>query len=131
MNIDKVFGNKYNPDKLRDVNGDELHDCDIVETICGNCVITAECDGLYLNDAILLDEEAIRAYSIVRKKPTMNKFAVRLDCPSPCKICGNYDNCVCRQRSIKSRFAVIDEHCSMYMEYYLMKLKHNGEIGEK
>ena len=75
-----IFGNEYNPDSLKDINGEKLHDCDLVETICGPRVIIADYDGLYLNDAVLLDEELVKKYSIIRKKPTMNKFAVRLDC---------------------------------------------------
>ena len=126
-----MFGNEYNPDALKDVNGEELHDCDLVETICGPCVITADYGGLYLNDAVLLDEEQVKSYNIIRKKPTMNKFVVRLDCHSPCANCPQLGKCRGRQGSINSRFAVIDEHCAMYMEYYLMKLKHDNENSGK
>ena len=124
-----IFGNEYNPDSLKDINGEKLHDCDLVETICGPRVIIADYGGLYLNDAVLLDEELVKKYSIIRKKPAMNKFAVRLDCPSPCAKCPQFSVCIARNGSMNSRFAIIDEHCAMYAEYYLMKLKHDNGSG--
>lgn len=126
-----MFGNEYNPNALKDVKGEELHDCDIVDTICGPCVIMADYGGLYLNDAVLLDEEQVKAYNIIRKKPTMNVFAVRLDCPSPCAKCLQSRGCVGRNASINSRYAIIDEHCTMYAEYYLMKLEHDNKSSAK